>query len=171
METAQIMTIATPIGPYSLVATTGGVLASGFTSDRGRLLGLVNPRLRPAGLVPGGGRGGPVQAVVDYFAGDLEALDRVSLLIEGGPFLGRAWQALREVPAGETISYGELAVRAGSSRAIRAAGQACARNPVTLFVPCHRAVRSDGELHNFGWGLGIKRWLLGHESGQRQLSV
>jgi methylated-DNA-[protein]-cysteine S-methyltransferase len=171
VETAELTTMTTPVGPFTMIAVRDGVLASGFTNDSDRLVALINPRLRPSVLTPASRSDGPRQAVAAYLEGDLEALDRVPLLIEGGPFVRRAWQELRSVPAGETVSYGQLAARAGNARAIRAAGQACARNPVTLFVPCHRAVRFDGKLHNFGWGLDIKRWLLDHETGQRAPAV
>jgi methylated-DNA-[protein]-cysteine S-methyltransferase len=170
-RTAELITIATPVGPFSMIFVPEGVLASGFTTDTGRLLGLIHPRLRPASLATTSGGEGHRDAVAEYLDGRLDALERVPLFIEGGPFLARAWRELRAVPPGETISYGQLAVRAGNPRAIRAAGQACARNPVTLFVPCHRAVRSDGALHNFGWGLEVKRWLVAHEAGQRELAV
>jgi methylated-DNA-[protein]-cysteine S-methyltransferase len=80
------------------------------------------------------------------------------------PFLPAAWQALRAIPPGEPISYTELAARAGRPAAVRAAAQACARNPCALFVPCHRVVRMDGSLGGFRWGLPVKRWLLRWES-------
>lgn len=77
-----------------------------------------------------------------------------------GAFRREAWEALRAVPAGETITYGELARRAGSPRAARAAGSACAQNPLPLFVPCHRVCSSDGSLGGYSAGLAWKRWLL-----------
>jgi len=80
------------------------------------------------------------------------------------PFLSAAWQALRAIPPGEPISYTELAARAGRPAAVRAAAQACARNPCALFVPCHRVVRADGSLGGYRWGLPVKRWLLRWES-------
>src|SRR6266508_926206 len=80
------------------------------------------------------------------------------------PFRHAAWQALRALPPGEPISYTELAARAGRPAAVRAAAQACARNPCALFVPCHRVVRADGSLGGYRWGLPVKRWLLRWES-------
>ncbi|NQU05275.1 MAG: methylated-DNA--[protein]-cysteine S-methyltransferase [Calditrichaeota bacterium] len=73
------------------------------------------------------------------------------------------WKSLVEVPFGETISYGELAKRAGSPRAARAVGAAMARNPIPILVPCHRVITSSGKLGGFGGGLDMKRWLLRHE--------
>jgi O-6-methylguanine DNA methyltransferase len=73
----------------------------------------------------------------------------------------RLWGALRRIPAGETRSYAELG---GGARFARVAGNACARNPIPLIVPCHRVVRSDGGLGGFAWDLSVKRWLLDHET-------
>ena len=86
--------------------------------------------------------------------------------LSGAPeFFRRAWQACRSIPAGETRSYGWLAAQAGRPRAARAAGQAMARNPVPLVVPCHRVVGSDGHLRGFGGGLPMKAWLLSLDQG------
>ncbi|MBO0689993.1 MAG: methylated-DNA--[protein]-cysteine S-methyltransferase [Candidatus Dormibacteraeota bacterium] len=169
MATAGLATVETPVGPFTIIGAEAGVLASGFTTEPDRLLRLIHPRLRPERLEPDGGAACHLAPVTAYFEGDLHALDRVPLVLDaGGPFLRRAWQALRQVGPGERITYGTLAARAGNPRASRAAGQACARNPTTLFVPCHRAVDSRGEPHRFGWGLPAKRWLLAHESGGPQ---
>ena len=78
---------------------------------------------------------------------------------------------MREIPAGTTWSYGELAAKAGSPRAVRAVGQACARNMVAPFVPCHRVVRSDGSLGGYFYGLDTKRWILAHERGEGTMSA
>jgi methylated-DNA-[protein]-cysteine S-methyltransferase len=72
---------------------------------------------------------------------------------------------MRQIPPGETWSYAELAAKAGRPQAVRAAGQACARNLVAPFVPCHRVVRSGGSLGGYYYGLAVKRWLLDHERG------
>ena len=82
-----------------------------------------------------------------------------------GPFVQRAWQALAGVRRGEVISYGELARRAGSPRAVRAAGQACATNALPLFIPCHRVLAAGGRLGGFTGGLAWKRHLLAGERG------
>jgi methylated-DNA-[protein]-cysteine S-methyltransferase len=81
----------------------------------------------------------------------------------GGAFQQAAWSAMREIPAGHTWSYSELATMAGRPDAVRAAGTACARNTVAPFVPCHRVLRSDGSLGGYAYGLDAKRWLLAHE--------
>jgi methylated-DNA-[protein]-cysteine S-methyltransferase len=81
----------------------------------------------------------------------------------GGDFFQAAWKVMREVPAGETITYSELADRVGSPRAVRAAGSACARNRIAPIVPCHRIVRAGGNLGGYYYGLSAKSWLLDHE--------
>jgi len=82
---------------------------------------------------------------------------------DASSFYMNVWKSLVEVPFGETISYGELAKRAGSPRAARAVGAAMARNPIPILVPCHRVITSSGKLGGFGGGLDMKRWLLRHE--------
>ncbi|HEU0020935.1 MAG TPA: methylated-DNA--[protein]-cysteine S-methyltransferase [Dehalococcoidia bacterium] len=97
-----------------------------------------------------------------FFDGDIRALDQLVLdLANHPPFFGAAWEACRRIPPGETRSYRWLAAEAGSPRAARAAGQAMARNPWALIIPCHRVVGSDGGLHGYGaGGLGVKARLL-----------
>jgi len=104
-----------------------------------------------------------VDALAAYAGGDLGALDDVVVRQPGGPFMKRAWDELRRVKAGETDSYAGLAVRAGSEKAVRAAGQACATNKVAPFVPCHRILRTDGSLGGYAYGLPVKEALLVHE--------
>jgi len=97
-----------------------------------------------------------------YSDGDIAALDEAPVTQAGPDFRMRAWQAMRMIPAGEVLSYGDLASRAGNPGAARAAGTACALNTVMLFVPCHRIVASNG-LGGYAYGLEFKRALLRHE--------
>lgn len=97
-----------------------------------------------------------------YNDGDIAVLDEAPVLQQGPDFRMRAWQAMRTIPAGEVLTYGELASRAGNLGAARAAGTACALNTVMLFVPCHRIVASAG-LGGYAYGLDLKRALLQHE--------
>lgn len=101
-----------------------------------------------------------------YFDGDLTALDAIPRRQEVGPFLTDIYRAMSEIPAGQTLSYAKLAAAAGHPLAVRAAGTACARNQLPLLVPCHRVIRSDGSLGNYGYGTNIKQWLLDHEAGR-----
>ena len=103
-----------------------------------------------------------------YFDGDLTAIDAVAVRQHtDGAFLATAWAALRTVGPGHPVSYTGLAALAGRPAAVRATAQACARNTVALFVPCHRVLRSDGSLGGFRWGVQVKRWLLDHEQPAR----
>lgn len=97
-----------------------------------------------------------------YNDGDFAALDEASVTQHGPDFRMRAWQAMRTIPAGEVLTYGDLASRAGNPGAARAAGTACALNTVMLFVPCHRIVASTG-LGGYAYGVDLKRALLRHE--------
>jgi methylated-DNA-[protein]-cysteine S-methyltransferase len=95
----------------------------------------------------------------EYFAGERRAFD-LPLAPEGTPFQLETWQALRAIPHGTTISYGELARRLGKPRAVRAVGAANGRNPISIIIPCHRVIGSDGSLTGYGGGLEVKRRLL-----------
>ncbi|MYC30921.1 MAG: methylated-DNA--[protein]-cysteine S-methyltransferase [Chloroflexi bacterium] len=97
-----------------------------------------------------------------YFLGDTGALNDIALdLSQAPPFFGAAWEACRRIPAGETRSYAWLAAEAGRPNAARAAGQAMARNPLALVIPCHRVIGSSGDLHGYGaGGLAVKARLL-----------
>jgi methylated-DNA-[protein]-cysteine S-methyltransferase len=98
-----------------------------------------------------------------YFAGALTSFD-LPLAARGTPFQERVWAALREVPFGTTVSYGDIARRIASPAAVRAVGAANGRNPLPIVVPCHRVVGADGSLTGFGGGVARKQWLLAHEA-------
>lgn len=98
-----------------------------------------------------------------YFAGRLEALDTIPVAPDGTEFQRRVWGALREVRAGRTVSYGELARRLGDAGGVRAVGAANGANPIAVVIPCHRVIGADGSLVGYGGGLERKRWLLAHE--------
>jgi methylated-DNA-[protein]-cysteine S-methyltransferase len=102
-------------------------------------------------------------ALKAYFAGDLAAIDDLPVETGGTAFQRAVWRALRDIPCGETISYGELAGRIGHPAAVRAVGHANGANPVSVVVPCHRVIGSDGSLTGYGGGHERKRWLLTHE--------
>ena len=122
-------------------------------------------RARLAALPPEGPEARRVRdRLACYFRGDLAALEDVVAEPSGGTaFQRRVWLALRGIPAGSTISYGELARRIGSPRAVRAVGAANGANPIPLVLPCHRVIASDGSLGGYGGGLPMKEWLLRHE--------
>ena len=103
-----------------------------------------------------------------YFAGDLREFD-VALAPKGSPWQMRVWDALREIPYGETVSYGEIARRVGRPDAPRAVGTANGSNPISIIVPCHRVIGANGKLTGYGGGLDRKRFLLGLERGELSL--
>ncbi len=98
----------------------------------------------------------------EYFRGERRAFG-TPLAAEGTPFQRKTWDALCEIPFGARWSYAELARRVGNPKAVRAVGAANGRNPLAIFVPCHRVIGSSGELTGYAGGLPIKQWLLEHE--------
>lgn len=167
---AVVETIGTPDGPFTIVAREDdAVLAAGWTADVEALLVRVAVGLRPAALRSRRTAAGT--ATTAYYDGDVRAIDavRVAQLLDGpvaAPFRTLAWHALRRIEPGRPRTYTELAADAGRPAAVRAAASACARNPVALFVPCHRVLRADGGLGGFAWGLDVKRALLEREAAQ-----
>ncbi|MCL1907475.1 MAG: methylated-DNA--[protein]-cysteine S-methyltransferase [Propionibacteriaceae bacterium] len=163
---ASFSICSTPDGPFSVIATTEAVIASGWVSRCDELVTLIHPSLRPSSISEQPHRflTTTLDAVSAYYQGDLEAPSLIEVHQMGGPFFQQVWQVLRGVKVGEIISYSELAVRAGRPKAVRAAGSACATNAVALFVPCHRIVRADGRWGGFGYGLAVKQSLVDRES-------
>jgi methylated-DNA-[protein]-cysteine S-methyltransferase len=98
-----------------------------------------------------------------YFEGALQEF-ALPLAPAGTPFQRRVWDALGEIPYGATISYLELARRLNNERAVRAVGAANGRNPISIIIPCHRVMGSNGSLVGYGGGLERKRWLMDHET-------
>lgn len=99
----------------------------------------------------------------DYFDGDLTAINSIKVRQAGADFSQAVWKVMRKVKAGKVASYAELADMAGSPAAVRAAGTACGKNAIALIIPCHRIVKSDGTIGNYGYGVAIKKKLLAHE--------
>lgn len=99
----------------------------------------------------------------DYFEGNLKAINSISVKQPGGDFSQAAWSAMRKIKAGAMESYADLAYRAGSPAAVRAAGSACAKNKIAIIIPCHRIIKSGGAIGAYGWGVEKKLWLLRHE--------
>jgi len=99
-------------------------------------------------------------AVRDYFRGQQDALQRVSIAPSGTDFQADVWSALRKIKYGKTKSYGQIAAAIKRPKAVRAVGTACGANPVILFIPCHRVVATNGGLGGFSAGLERKEYLL-----------
>jgi methylated-DNA-[protein]-cysteine S-methyltransferase len=100
--------------------------------------------------------------LAEYFSGKRTTFE-LPLCLRGTEFQRRVWNALTEIPFGETRTYGQLARHIGNPAACRAVGLANARNPICVIVPCHRVIGADGSLTGFGGGLPRKEWLLRHE--------
>ena len=157
--------VETLLGTVVLAVSEQGLCALGFESMWPRLLNGLERRFGRVTLVRDD-QTEAAAAVKCYFAGELTALDRLLVDLGGTPFQRRVWARLREVPVGRTTSYGELAAKVGSQKACRAVGAANASNPVSVVVPCHRVVRSDGNLCGYAGGIERKAWLLKHEGAR-----
>jgi methylated-DNA-[protein]-cysteine S-methyltransferase len=153
----------TPIGTLNLIAREDVLLAANLSTISAAKASLdEDDRIRGFREV----KTIPVLSDLlnDYFDGDLSALNAIKVRQPGAPFSQAAWKAMRRVKAGKTMSYADLADRAGSPAAVRAAGSACAKNAIVLVVPCHRIVKTGGALGNYAYGLNKKEWLLRFEA-------
>ncbi len=154
MRTHTVMD--SPIGPLTLTADDG--MLSGLYMEISRY--PLSPE--QAGEPDPTAFDEPVRQLAEYFAGELTEFD-LELTLAGTPFQQRVWTALREIPYGETESYGELAQRIGSPTGARAVGLANGRNPISIIVPCHRVIGSSGSLTGYGGGIERKQFLLEFE--------
>ena len=148
----------TPVGALILTFTAKGLAALDF-GDSGCEIPPGSPP--PPELSPM--IDAAKQALTRYFADGVTDFDALPLDLQGTAFQLKVWQELQKIPRGDAISYKELALRAGSPQACRAAGQANGRNPIPIIVPCHRVIAADGSLGGYSSGLERKRWLLKHE--------
>ncbi|WP_374653930.1 methylated-DNA--[protein]-cysteine S-methyltransferase [Dongia sp.] len=158
--------IATPIGALIIIADGRNRLrAIDWEDHEARMLQLLTRYCGKAGFTLTRRRdpGGLSSAMRAYFKGDLHAIDALAADTGGTAFQQKVWRELRRIPCGKTISYADLAARIGKPKAVRAAGLANGANPVSIVLPCHRVIGSDGSLTGYGGGLHRKRWLLAHE--------
>lgn len=158
--------LETPIGVLEIVADTAGRLCAVEWMDHRETLERSLRRQHGARGFALRSAAGPTaagDALAAYFRGELGAIDGLSVAAGGTAFQRRVWQALRCIPCGETVSYAALARRIGRPTAMRAVGHANGANPVSVVVPCHRVVGTDGSLTGYGGGIERKRWLLAHE--------
>jgi len=157
--------LPTPIGVLLLVTDDRERLrALDWEDHEARMRRLLRRHYGPSGSAVRDGCTPGVRAALEaYFAGDLDAIDRVPVETRGTPFQRKVWAALRRIPAGDTMSYGALAARIDRRSAVRAVGRANGANPIGIVVPCHRVIGADTSLTGYGGGLERKRWLLRHE--------
>ena len=157
--TIEFARIPSPIGPLLIAADEAGVRLIEFA---GRPGAAAPPREWRRAKQPRGALRAALAQLDEYFAGRRRAFD-LPLAPEGTPFQLACWRAVARSPSGTTITYAELARRAGRPAAPRAAGAANGQNPLPIVVPCHRVVGSDGALRGFGGGLDAKARLLALE--------
>jgi len=164
--------IPTPAGEALVMWDAAGALRvfdwTGYEARMQRLLarhyGAVTPKMDRA---PERIR----KVLTAYFDGDHASIDTLDVATGGTVFQRTVWAALRDIPAGRTESYGQLAARIGLPKAVRAVGLANGANPVGLVVPCHRVIGANGSLTGYGGGIDRKRWLLNHEGAAFKLAA
>jgi methylated-DNA-[protein]-cysteine S-methyltransferase len=164
--TFKLEPMQSPIGRLLVVTDTQGALHALHWGEGEAKLTARLKRHYGAGirLESGDSSASPVRDALEaYFAGDLHATDPIHVAMAGTAFQRDVWQALREIPVGETLSYGALAAKIGRPKAVRAVGLANGANPIAIVVPCHRVIGANATLTGFGGGLDRKRWLLAHE--------
>lgn len=156
---------ASPLGEVLIAATERGICSVKLGADAERLLAEEFSEARrirdPKSLARA------QQAVLEFLRGD-GSLARLPLDVRGTAFQRKVWEALRGIPRGQTRSYQQIARAIGAPRAVRAVGSACGANPAALVIPCHRALRSDGGLGGYAWGIERKQRLLAIEQRARK---
>lgn len=156
--------IDTPLGALTAFVGEGRLVALDFPSRDAHVARALSRRYGTFTTRPVRDPAGVRTALEAYFAGDVRVIEALEVDGAGTPFQRRVWAELRRIPVGTTISYGTLATRIGNPAAMRAVGAANGANPISVVVPCHRVIASDGSLHGYGGGLERKEWLLAHEA-------
>jgi O-6-methylguanine DNA methyltransferase len=158
----QVAVVSSPLGPIHVATSAGRLVTVAFDDywphEREHLVRRFGPVTLEGGASPDA-----ASALERYFAGELDAVSALQVDPGGTPFQANVWRALREIPAGHTRSYRELAVSVGQPAAVRAVAAANGRNPIPIVIPCHRVIGTDGRLVGYGGGLERKAWLLRHE--------
>lgn len=160
-------TMSSPIGKLYILSRGATILGLNLSGFQDLLSSLSNKELEEK-IGKASKISGITEKLEDYFDGDLKAINSIKVKQPGGDFSQAAWSSMRKIKAGTMESYADLAYRAGSPAAVRAAGSACAKNKVALIIPCHRIIKSGGAIGAYGWGVEKKVWLLEHEGAIRQ---
>jgi methylated-DNA-[protein]-cysteine S-methyltransferase len=162
--------LESPVGTLALMSDGEALRVLHFIDREEQMQRLLERHYDGQKPVTGSREGLQTKRQVEaYFAGDLTSVDSIPVCTEGTAFQKRVWAELRNIAAGTTISYGELAKRIGKPNASRAVGLANGSNPIAIVVPCHRVIGANGSLTGYGGGMERKRWLLQHESAQGSL--
>jgi methylated-DNA-[protein]-cysteine S-methyltransferase len=162
-EILWIDRVPSPIGELLVVTDERSLVALEFDDTEARMTPHIARYFTGAAVIPQSDPLGMCSRLRGYLAGDLEAFDGAAVDPGGDGFQRRVWLALRDIPPGETISYGALATRLGNPKASRAVGMANSRNPIAIVLPCHRVIGANGTLTGYAGGLHRKTWLLQHE--------
>lgn len=170
--------VESPLGPLFVGGTDAAVQRIDFLREGEDESAFVEQLRDDTGDAPAPSAvagGAAAEQLREYFDGERAQFD-LPLAPHGTAFQRAVWRALEDIPHGETVSYGDIAAelgRAGMRTAPRAVGSAVGRNPLSIVIPCHRVVGSDGSLTGYGGGLHRKRWLLDHEApvSQQRMAV
>jgi methylated-DNA-[protein]-cysteine S-methyltransferase len=153
------------LSPFLVVTDDHGLLrALEFADLETRMMRLLGEHYGTYTLQDAPAPAPMIHALDAYFNGEVEAIDEIQTGTGGTAFQREVWSALRNIPAGTTISYGQLAMNLGRAGSARAVGAANGANPIPIVVPCHRVIGANGTLTGFASGLPRKRWLLDHEN-------
>lgn len=166
-ETIRFATAPCELGLLLVAATDRGVCSVMLGDQPAALEQLLRQQFRAASVVPDAtGMAEQVGAILAAMT-DHPAAGDIPLDVRATAFQARVWQALLQIPRGQTRSYAELAKAVGQPTAVRAVARACATNPVAIAVPCHRVIGSNGSLSGYRWGVERKKTLLAMEQGSR----
>lgn len=163
MTTLSWQRLDSPVGPIVLIGDEEALYALWFGDSPEAAARWIEQRFEAFELVERSGFGGYADLLAEYFAGRAAALDEIPVRLFGTDFQNAVWQALRQIPPGQTATYGELAKKLGRPGAARAVGMANHDNPLALVVPCHRVIGANGSLTGYAGGLDRKRDLLALE--------
>ncbi|HYF66346.1 MAG TPA: methylated-DNA--[protein]-cysteine S-methyltransferase [Herpetosiphonaceae bacterium] len=155
--------IGSPVGTIVVVSDGTSLCSLDFGDFGERMHKLLGARYGEVRLMRADNPQGFSERVRAYLAGDMPSLDDIPVSTGGTPFQAQVWAALRTIPAGTTITYGELAARVGRPTAARAVGMTNSLNPIAIVLPCHRVIGANASLTGYAGGLERKRWLLEHE--------
>ena len=152
--------IDTPFGPALVFATRHGICGLGFSAE----VGMDETKHDFIARWPKAQFIQSAENLARYETLLFSDDHTVPMHLIGSPFYVKVWKALLEIPMGHASTYSDVALRAGNARAVRAVGTAIGKNPISWLIPCHRALRKDGSLGGYHWGLSIKRAMLAYEA-------
>ncbi|WP_232310715.1 MULTISPECIES: methylated-DNA--[protein]-cysteine S-methyltransferase [Thalassospira] len=164
----NVVRYASPIGKLSLASIGCKLVHLDFEDNDDRLHIIQNRRFKDLEWQEGGqAPAAVIKWLDDYFTGTVRALPTDAINMVGTVFQKSVWDALIMIPSGKSVSYAGLADQLGNPKAVRAVARANALNPVSIIVPCHRVIGSNGTLTGYAGGLERKKWLLDHEAAMR----